>query len=89
MVPAFAPGADPSAALAGLPRAYRDALEVIDDAGEPLRSVDLCRSLGLGVQARVTEAMRGKLNRLVERGWCVSPEAGRYALAPGVCGRIG
>lgn len=88
MVPVFAPEADVSQALAGLPRAYRDVLEVLEDAGEPLRSVDLCRSLGLGVQARVTEAMRGKLKRLVERGWLVSPEAGRYALTPGVCGRI-
>ena len=75
--------------LASLPQPYRDVLEVLDDAGEPLRSVDLCRALGLGVQARVTEAMRGKLKRLCERGWLVSPESGRYALAPGVVGRIG
>lgn len=88
MVPVFATDAGPVQALAGLPQVYRDVLEAIDDAAEPLRSVDLCRSLGLGVQARVTEAMRGKLNRLVERGWCVSPEAGRYGLAPGVVGRI-
>ena len=59
MVPVFDPQADPAAALAGLPQPYQDVLEAIDDAGEPLRSVDLCRSLGLGVQARVTEAMRG------------------------------
>jgi hypothetical protein len=75
--------------LQSLPQPYRDVLEVLDDAGEPLRSVDLCRRLGLGVQARVTEAMRGKLNRLTERGWLVSPGSGRYALAPGVAGRIG
>jgi hypothetical protein len=89
MVPGFDPGADPGQALAGLPQAYRDVLEVIDDTGEPVRAVDLCRALGLGVQARVTEAMRGKLNRLVERGWCVNGEPGRYGLAPGVTGRIG
>jgi hypothetical protein len=75
--------------LASLPQPYRDVLEVMEDVAEPLRSVDLCRSLGLGVKANATEAMRGKLNRLVERGWCVSPEPGRYALAPGVAGRIG
>ncbi|GAA2052117.1 hypothetical protein GCM10009839_69230 [Catenulispora yoronensis] len=40
MVPVFAPDADPSQALAGLPRPYQDVLEAIDDAGEPLRSVD-------------------------------------------------
>jgi hypothetical protein len=74
--------------LASLPQSYRDVLEVMDDADQPLRSVDLCRSLGLGVKASATEAMRGKLNRLIERGWCVSPETGRYALAPGVAGRM-
>ena len=74
--------------LASLPQPYRDVLEVMEDADQPLRSVDLCRSLGLGVKASATEAMRGKLNRLVERGWCVSPETGRYALAPGVAGRM-
>ena len=40
-------------------RAYRDVLEVLEDTGQPLRSVDLCRSLGLGVKANATEAMRG------------------------------
>jgi hypothetical protein len=75
--------------LRSLPQTYRDVLEVLDDAGQPLRSVDLCRSLGLGAPAGATEAMRGKLKRLTERGWLVSPAAGRYALAPGVAGRIG
>jgi hypothetical protein len=75
--------------LRSLPQPYRDVLEVIDDAAGALRPVDLCRSLGLGVQAGATEAMRGKLKRLTERGWCVSPAPGRYALAPGVRGRIG
>jgi len=84
-VPYWSDDPDPGS----LPQPYRDVLEVMDDSGVPLRAVDLCRSLGLGVQARFTEAMRGKLNRLVERGWCVSPESGRYAPAPGVCGRIG
>lgn len=84
-VPYWSDDPDPGS----LPQPYRDVLEVLDDSGVPLRAVDLCRSLGLGVQARFTEAMRGKLNRLVERGWCVAPESGRYALAPGVCGRIG
>ena len=74
--------------LASLPQSYRDVLEAMEDADQSLRSVDLCRSLGLGVKASATEAMRGKLNRLVKRGWCVSPETGRYALAPGVAGRM-
>lgn len=80
---------DLAEALAALTLPYQDVLEAIDDAGEPLRSADLCRSLGLGAQARVTEAVRGKLNRLVQRGWSVSGEPGRYGLAPGVRGRIG
>ena len=42
---------------------------MIDDAGMPLRSVDVCRSLGIGIGIGIgigaghgeTEAMRGKL----------------------------
>lgn len=80
--------ADQTRLLAGLPQAYRDVLEVIEDAGVPLRSVDVCRSLGIGAGHNETEAMRGRLLRLAERGWCVVPEQGRFALAPGVHGRM-
>ena len=81
------PDADHTRQLAGLPQAYRDVLEVIDDAGMPLRSADACRWLGIGAGHGETEAMRGKLRRPAERGWCVTPEPGRLALAPGGYGR--
>ena len=84
-VPQWAPGLD----TCRMPQVYRDVLEVMDDAGVPVTSRHLCAALGLGTEARRTEAMRGKLNRLVERGWCVSPEPGQYAPAPGVRGRTG
>jgi hypothetical protein len=82
------PDADQAGQLAGLPRAYRDVPEVIDDAGMPLRSVDVRRSLGIGAGHGEAEAMRGKLRRPAERGWCVTPEPGRFALAPGVYRRM-
>lgn len=84
-VPPWAPGLD----TGRMPQVYRDVLEVMDDVGEPVTSRHLCKATGIGTEPRHTEAMRGKLNRLVERGWCVSPEAGRYTLAPGVRGRTG
>ena len=55
---------------------------------EPVGPPEAGPVAGLGVRANVAEAMRGKLNRLVERGWCVFGEPGRYALAGGVAGRI-
>jgi hypothetical protein len=84
-VPPWVPGLDTSR----MPQVYRDVLEVMDDVGEPVTSRHLCKATGGGTEPRHTEAMRGKLNRLVERGWCVSPEPGRYTLAPGVRGRTG
>jgi hypothetical protein len=84
-VPPWAPGLDTSE----MPQVYRDVLEIMDDVGESVTSRHLCKATGSGVEPRHTEAMRGKLNRLVERGWCVSPEPGQYTLAPGVRGRTG
>ncbi len=74
--------------LAALPRSYRDVLEVMEDAGGPVRSKEVCAALGLSSSDGAREAMRGKLLRLVQRGWCLQGEPGRFALAPGVCGRM-
>jgi hypothetical protein len=84
LVPFVGDGVDASA----LPLVYRDIVEVLDDAGEPLRAGQVCAALGLGTEPRHREGMRGKLRRLVERGWCVVDADGLFALAPGVCGRI-
>ena len=84
LVPFVGDGVDASA----LPLAYRDIVEVLDDAGGPVRAGQVCAALGLGTEARHREGMRGKLRRLVERGWCVVDADGLFALAGGVCGRI-
>jgi hypothetical protein len=85
LVPFVGDGVDAS----GLPLVYRDIVEVLDDAGGPVRAGQVCAALGLGTEPRHREGMRGKLRRLVERGWCVADADGLFALAPGVCGRIG
>jgi hypothetical protein len=74
--------------LCSLPQPYRDVLEVMEDAGRLLTCKEMCRSLRLAVSDGAREAMRGKLLRLTERGWCVQPAPGKLGLAPGVHGRI-
>lgn len=74
--------------LRSLPQPYRDVLEVMEDSGRLLTSKEICRSLGLAVSNGSREAMRGKLRRLTERGWCAQPAPGRFGLAPGVVGRM-
>jgi hypothetical protein len=68
-------------AEAVLPVAYRDVLEVLADAGRPLRARQIAAALGLGEQPRGVEGLRLKLKRLVKRGWLAEPEAGLF-----VCG---
>jgi hypothetical protein len=52
-----------------LPQAYRDLLEVAEDAGRPLRAVQIAAAAGLGTDKAKVEGLRSKLKRLVERGW--------------------
>jgi hypothetical protein len=73
-VPAF--GQDGQVGGRGLPVAYRDVVEVLADAGVPLRARQLCQAVGAGVEPRHREGMRIKLKRLVERGWLVEAEPG-------------
>jgi hypothetical protein len=58
-----------------LPQAYRDLLEVAEDAGRPLRAVQIAAAAGLGTDRAKVEGLRSKLKRLVERGW-LAEEAG-------------
>jgi hypothetical protein len=81
-VPVF--GQDGDADGRGLPVAYRDVVEVLADAGMPLRARQVCQALGLGTEPRHREGMRIKLKRLVERGWLVEAEPGLFACAGGV-----
>ena len=63
--------------------AYRRILVAVAEAGGPVRSKEVCAAVGLSDAANHTEAMRGKLKKLVGRGLLVEPEPGRFALAAG------
>lgn len=76
-VPPWEPGLEPSA----LPRAYRDVLEVLADAGGAMRAGRISTAVGRGESAARVEGLRGKLKRLVERGWLTEDEPGMFALA--------
>ncbi len=61
-----------------LPVAYRDVLEVLADAAQPLRAKQIAAALGLGEEPRSVEGLRLKLKRLVKRGWLAEPAAGLF-----------
>jgi hypothetical protein len=61
-----------------LPVAYRDVLEVLADAGKPLRTRQMAVALGLGDQHRSVQGLRSKLKRLVKRGWLAEPAVGLF-----------
>jgi hypothetical protein len=52
-----------------LPEAYRDLLEVAEDAGRPLQAVQIAAAAGLSTDKAKVEGLRSKLKRLAERGW--------------------
>ena len=64
-VPPWRAGLDASV----LPRDYRDLLEVAEDAGRPVRAAQIAAAAGLSTARGKVETLRGKLRRLVERGW--------------------
>jgi hypothetical protein len=70
-VPPWRPGLEASA----LPEAYRDLLEVAEDAGRPLRAGQIAAAAGLSTDKAKVEGLRAKLKRLAERGW-LAEEAG-------------
>ena len=64
-VPPWRPGLDAKV----LPESYRALLEVAEDAGRPLRAVQIAAAAGLSTDKAKVEGLRSKLKRLVERGW--------------------
>ncbi|GAA3237514.1 hypothetical protein GCM10020216_060800 [Nonomuraea helvata] len=64
-VPPWRPGMK----AAVLPRAYRDAVEIMVDAGRAMRAGQIAVAMGLPDVAAKREGLRSKLKRLVERGW--------------------
>jgi hypothetical protein len=76
-VPPWREGLDVSA----LPQAYRDLVEVAEDAGRPLRAGQFAAAAGLSTDKAKVEGLRSKLKRLVERGWLVEQAGpGLFAL---------
>jgi hypothetical protein len=82
-VPAWRPGTDASV----LPQAYRDVLEVLVDAGRPLRAKQLVVLLGLPAEAAKVEGLRSKLKRLVTRGWLTEDSPGMFAVTRQITGQ--
>jgi hypothetical protein len=82
-VPGWRPGMDVSV----LPQAYRDVLEVLVDAGRPLRAKQLVVLLGLPAEAAKVEGLRSKLKRLVTRGWLTEDSPGMFAVTRQVTGQ--
>ena len=76
-VPPWQPGMD----AAVLPLAYRDILEILADAVQPLRAKNIAVTLGLPADAAKIEGVRSRLKRLVERGWLHEPAPGLFTLA--------
>ncbi len=80
-VPAWRPGLEASA----LPEAYRDLLEVMEDAGCPLRAGQIAAAAGLSTDKAKVEGLRSKLKRLAGRGWLAEEPGGLFTL-PGRSG---
>ncbi|HUR06010.1 MAG TPA: hypothetical protein VM347_25915 [Nonomuraea sp.] len=73
-VPPWRPGMK----AAVLPRAYRDAVEIMADAGQAMRAGQIAVAMGLPDEAAKREGLRSKLKRLVERGWAREEVPGMF-----------
>ncbi|MES5824658.1 hypothetical protein [Streptomyces sp. RG80] len=74
LVPQWTPGLG----MDVLPDAYRDIVEVLQDAVHPMRAHHLCAALGLSTDKSKVEGFRSKLKRLVERGWLTEEGPGLF-----------
>lgn len=70
----------PGLAQSVLPSSYRDLLEVLADAGRPLRAGSIAAAAGLSTDKSKIEGLRSKLKRLVERGWLAEDGPGLFTL---------
>ncbi|MDX3715001.1 hypothetical protein PV733_39985 [Streptomyces europaeiscabiei] len=70
-----------------LPDVYRDILEMVADAAEPMQAKQIVPRIGLPAVTAKIEGTRGKLKRLVQRGWLREETPGQFALAHPVAGR--
>jgi hypothetical protein len=70
----------PGLAQSVLPPSYRDLLEVLADAGRPLRAGSVAAAAGLSTDRSKIEGLRSKLKRLAERGWLAEDGPGLFTL---------
>jgi hypothetical protein len=70
----------PGIAQSVLPPSYRDLLEVLADAGRPLRAGDIAAATGLSTDRSRIEGLRSKLKRLAGRGWLAEDGPGLFTL---------
>jgi hypothetical protein len=70
----------PGLAQSVLPSSYRDLLEVLADAGRPLRAGSIAAAAGLSTDKSKIEGLRSKLKRLAERGWLAEDGPGLFML---------
>ena len=64
-----------------LPDVYRDIVEVVADTSEPMQAKQIVPRIGLPAVTAKIEGTRGKLKRLVERGWLDEDAPGQFSLA--------
>ncbi|MFX0577007.1 hypothetical protein [Nocardia nepalensis] len=76
LVPQHGPGMD----VLVLPQDYQDVVEVLTDAGRPLRAGHIAAALGLEIAPAKVEGLRSKLKRLVARGWLDEQTPGLFAI---------
>lgn len=67
-----------------LPEGYARLWRMVAGAPGPVTCKDCCREFDLGFEPRAVEGMRGKLKRLVERGWLAEPSPGRFTAVAAV-----
>lgn len=70
----------PGLAQSVLPPSCRDLLEVLADAGRPLRAGSIAAAAGLSTGKSRVEGLRSKLKRLTERGWLAEDGPGLFTL---------
>lgn len=64
-----------------LPQDYRDILEVVRDAGRPLRARHVAAALGISDDRSSVESLQAKLKRLTARGWLSEATPGLFTIA--------
>ena len=70
----------PGLAQSVLPPSYRDLLEILADAGRPLRAGGIAAAAGLSTGKSAVGGLRSKLKRLAERGWLAEDGPGLFTL---------